>query len=60
MLFINIVEWISSNEDHHPDLVVSYNTCDIHYTTHAISGLSENNFICVAKVDKVIDCLEMI
>jgi hypothetical protein len=34
-----------------PDLVVGYNRCEIHYRTHAIGGLSENDFICAAKID---------
>ncbi|PTN12472.1 4a-hydroxytetrahydrobiopterin dehydratase [Nitrosomonas aestuarii] len=53
MAFVNAVAWISHREDHHPDMVVGYNRCDITYTTHAIGGLSENDFICAAKVDKL-------
>ena len=49
--FVNAVAWLSHQENHHPDLNVSYNHCRIQYSTHAISGLSENNFICAAKVD---------
>jgi len=49
--FANAVAWVSHREDHHPDLVVGYNTCMITYVTHAINGLSENDFICAAKVD---------
>ncbi len=51
MAFVNAVAWISHQEDHHPDMVVSYKQCEITYTTHAIGGLSENDFICAAKVD---------
>lgn len=49
--FVNSVAWIAHREDHHPDLEVTYNRCKIIYTTHAIGGLSENDFICAAKVD---------
>jgi 4a-hydroxytetrahydrobiopterin dehydratase len=49
--FVNMVAWISHREDHHPELVVNYNSCHIEYTTHSIHGLSENDFICAAKVD---------
>jgi len=49
--FVNAVAWMSHREDHHPDLTVSYNKCQVEYTTHAIHGLSENDFICAAKVD---------
>jgi len=51
--FVNAVAWISHQEDHHPDMAVSYNRCEITYTTHAIGGLSENDFICAAKIDKL-------
>lgn len=51
MAFVNAVAWLSHREDHHPDLTVSYNKCHVEYTTHAIHGMSENDFICAAKVD---------
>ena len=49
--FVNAVAWMTHREDHHPDLSVGYNTCRVEYTTHAVGGLSENDFICAAKVD---------
>jgi 4a-hydroxytetrahydrobiopterin dehydratase len=49
--FVNAVAWIANREDHHPDLEVGYSSCVVHYTTHAIDGLSENDFICAAKID---------
>jgi len=49
--FVNMVAWISHREDHHPEMVVSFNSCHIEYTTHSIHGLSENDFVCAAKVD---------
>ena len=51
MAFVNATAWISHREDHHPDLHVGYNQCTVSYTTHAIGGLSENDFICAAKID---------
>lgn len=51
MAFVNAVAWLSHREDHHPDMTVSYNKCRVEYSTHAINGLSENDFICAAKVD---------
>jgi 4a-hydroxytetrahydrobiopterin dehydratase len=53
MAFVNALAWISHRENHHPDLLVSYNKCIVEYTTHAIDGLSKNDFICAAKVDAV-------
>ena len=43
--------WIAHTEDHHPDLSVSYNRCDIAWSTHSVGGLSINDFICAARVD---------
>jgi 4a-hydroxytetrahydrobiopterin dehydratase len=54
MAFVNATAWISQREDHHPDLHVGFNTCRIDYCTHAIGGLSENDFICAAKVDALL------
>jgi len=51
MSFVNAVAHIANAEDHHPDLEVGYGVCRMKYTTHAINGLSENDFICAAKVD---------
>jgi 4a-hydroxytetrahydrobiopterin dehydratase len=51
MAFVNATAWISHREDHHPDLAVGYNACTISYVTHAIGGLSDNDFICAAKID---------
>lgn len=51
MAFVNASAWISSRENHHPDLAVGYSQCHVDYTTHAIDGLSENDFICAAKLD---------
>ncbi len=54
MAFVNAAAFVSHKEDHHPDLLVGYKTCKVTYTTHAIGGLSENDFICAAKLDALI------
>ena len=51
MAFVNALAWVSHREDHRPDLDVGYNKCRVEYMTHAIGGLSENDFICAAKCD---------
>ena len=51
--FVNATAWVSNREDHHPDLEVGYNKCTVRYSTHAVSGLSENDFICAAKVESL-------
>ena len=52
--FVNAIAWLANQENHHPDLEVSYNFCLVKFTTHAINGLSDNDFICAAKVDKLL------
>ena len=54
MAFVNAMAWIAHQEDHHPDFEVGYKHCLIQYTTHAIGGLSENDFICAAKIDQLV------
>ena len=51
MAFVNALAWIAHAEDHHPDIEVGYNRCVVHYSTHSVGGLSENDFICAAKID---------
>jgi 4a-hydroxytetrahydrobiopterin dehydratase len=55
MAFVNAAAWISHREDHHPDMLVGYNECRVSYVTHAIGGLSENDFICAAKLDALFE-----
>ena len=55
MAFVNAAAWVSHREDHHPDMRVGYNQCKVSYVTHAINGLSENDFICAAKLDKLLE-----
>jgi 4a-hydroxytetrahydrobiopterin dehydratase len=51
MSFVVAVAMLAQREDHHPDLEVSYNKLAIKYSTHSVGGLSENDFICAAKID---------
>ena len=51
--FINKVGKISESEGHHPDIIFGWGYAKLKITTHAISGLSENDFILAAKIDKV-------
>ena len=53
--FINKVCEISENEGHHPDISFGWGYAEIKITTHAIDGLSENDFILAAKIDKLIN-----
>ncbi len=55
MAFVNAIAWIAHSEDHHPDLSVHYNRCVVRWNTHAVGGLTENDFICAAKVDELLN-----
>ena len=53
MSFMGALAHIANTEDHHPDVNLGYNYCHVTFTTHAIGGLSENDFICAAKLDRL-------
>jgi len=53
--FVNEVSKISENEGHHPDILFGWGYAKIKITTHAIEGLSENDFILAAKIDQIIN-----
>jgi 4a-hydroxytetrahydrobiopterin dehydratase len=54
MAFVNAMAWIANQENHHPDLEIGYNYCHITLMTHALQGLSLNDFICAAKFDRLL------
>jgi 4a-hydroxytetrahydrobiopterin dehydratase len=57
LAFVNAIAHVIHAEDHHPELVVTYNRCIVRFDTHSVNGgrggISENDFICAAKVDAV-------
>jgi 4a-hydroxytetrahydrobiopterin dehydratase len=55
MAFANATAWISHREDHHPDISLGYSQATVAYMTHAIKGISENDFICAAKIDALFE-----
>lgn len=52
--FVNAVAFIANQEDHHPALNVTYDACRITFDTHTVGGLSRNDFICAAKIDRLL------
>ena len=54
MAFVNALAWISHRENHHPQVTVGYKDVRVDYWTHAIGGLSENDFICAAKIEQLL------
>ena len=53
MAFVNKVAELAESEGHHPDIFVSYNKVTLELTTHAVGGMSVNDFIVAAKIDKL-------
>jgi 4a-hydroxytetrahydrobiopterin dehydratase len=55
--FINAIAYVVHAENHHPELIVTYNRCVVKFDTHSVNsgrgGLSVNDFICAAKVDAI-------
>jgi 4a-hydroxytetrahydrobiopterin dehydratase len=52
--FVNAVAWIAQQEKHHPDMELGYKKARVRFTTHAAQGLTENDFIGAAKVDRLL------
>jgi 4a-hydroxytetrahydrobiopterin dehydratase len=57
LAYVNAIAYVIHAEDHHPELVVTYNRCTVKFDTHSVNGgrggLSENDFICAAKIDAI-------
>ena len=52
MAFVNKVAQLAEEEGHHPDISISWNKVTLELTTHAIGGLSENDFILASKIEQ--------
>lgn len=51
LAFVNRIGAVADEEDHHPDILLGWGKAEVLYTTHAMNGLSENDFIMAAKTD---------
>lgn len=51
--FVNVIADIAEMEDHHPTITIAFNKVRLELFTHAIKGLSENDFIVAAKIDAI-------
>ena len=52
--FVNAVAFIAHTQDHHPDLSVHFNRCDVRFNTHDVKGLSETDFDCAVQIDALL------
>ncbi len=53
MFFVNAVAYLAEQEGHHPDMIINYNRVTVELITHVIGGLSRNDFIMAAKIDRL-------
>jgi 4a-hydroxytetrahydrobiopterin dehydratase len=49
----NMIAWLGDRQGHHPDIAFGWGYCSVSFTTHEIDGLSNNDFICAAKLDQI-------
>ena len=54
MAFANAVAWIAHQQDHHPQMLIRYNSCHVSYTTHDVKGLTERDFNCALAIEKLL------
>lgn len=54
MSFVNAVAHIANVQDHHPDMLVTWGKCRVSFSTHTVGGVSENDVICAAKVERAL------
>ena len=54
MAFVNAVALIAHQQDHHPDLKVSYNRCNVRLNTHDVGGVSATDFDCARRIDALL------
>lgn len=53
MAFANAVAYIAHREDHHPEMALGYNRCGVVYSTHDAGGVTLNDCICAAKIERI-------
>ena len=54
MAFTNAVAWIAEQQNHHPELGVSYSQCEVNYSTHSVGGITLFDFICAAHINQLL------
>ena len=51
MSFVNAVAYLAEQQDHHPEMLVTYSSCSVRFNTHDVQGVSRTDFECAALVD---------
>jgi 4a-hydroxytetrahydrobiopterin dehydratase len=55
MAFVNAMALVVHRQNHHPELELSFNRARVRFSTHSVGGLSENDFICAAKIEAMME-----
>jgi len=55
LAFVNAVAYIAQREDHHPDIGFGFRECTVTFTTHDAGGISLNDAICAARIERLVD-----
>ena len=50
----NLAAWLGNKQDHHPDISFGFGYCEVRFSTHDAGGLTENDFICAARLDALL------
>ncbi|SNT68682.1 4a-hydroxytetrahydrobiopterin dehydratase [Paracoccus seriniphilus] len=50
----NLAAWLGNKQGHHPDIAFGWGYCEVTFTTHEAGGLTENDFICAARLDALV------
>lgn len=50
----NLAAWLGNKQGHHPDIAFGWGYCEVVFTTHEAGGLTENDFICAARLDALV------
>lgn len=50
----NLAAWLGNKQGHHPDIAFGWGYCEVTFTTHEAGGLTENDFICAARMDALV------
>ncbi|MCF3973787.1 4a-hydroxytetrahydrobiopterin dehydratase [Paracoccus salsus] len=50
----NLAAWLGNKQGHHPDITFGWGYCEVKFTTHEAGGLTENDFICAARLDALV------
>jgi 4a-hydroxytetrahydrobiopterin dehydratase len=54
MSFANAIAYIAEQQDHHPELLVRYDTCSVRFNTHDVQGITQSDFACAVLVDALL------